>query len=101
LAAQGSITGTVYDSLSTRGPLANATVVLVERSRYTTTDARGRFTFDSVPDGHYTIGFLHAVLDSLDLQVPPVPADVSGNRRAVVRLFTPSPATVASFIVRT
>jgi hypothetical protein len=28
--AQGSITGTVYDSLSTRAPLANATVVLVD-----------------------------------------------------------------------
>jgi hypothetical protein len=50
-AAQGSIAGTVYDSLSTHAPLANATVVLVERSRYATTDARGRFRIDSVPDG--------------------------------------------------
>ncbi|MBI3568120.1 MAG: hypothetical protein HY084_07965 [Gemmatimonadetes bacterium] len=65
--AQGSIVGTAYDSLSTRGPLANATVVLVERARYATADARGRFRIDSVPDGHYTIGCLHPVLDSLDL----------------------------------
>ena len=41
--AQGSIAGTVYDSLRTHAPLANATVVLVERSQYATTDARGRF----------------------------------------------------------
>ena len=54
--AQGSIAGTMYDSLSTHAPLANATVVLVERSRYATTDSRGRFQIDSVPDGHYTLG---------------------------------------------
>ena len=90
--AQGRISGTVYDSLSTRAPLANATVVLVERSRYTTTDARGHFQIDSVPDGHYTIGFMHPVLDSLDLTAPVVGVDVAGGRRMTVELFTPSPA---------
>ena len=92
--AQGSIAGTVFDSLSTRGPLANATVVLVERSRYATTDARGRFQIDSVPDGHYTIGFLHAVLDSFDLELPAVPVDVADGRPVAVSLSTPSQATV-------
>jgi hypothetical protein len=90
--AQGSIAGTVYDSLSTRAPLANATVVLVERSRYATTDARGHFQIDSVPDGHYTIGFMHPVLDSLDLEAPVVAVDVSGGRGTTVALFTPGPA---------
>jgi hypothetical protein len=90
--AQGSIAGTVYDSLSTHAPLANATVVLVERSRYATTDARGRFQIDSVPDGHYTIGFMHPVLDSLDLTAAVVAADVSGGRRTTVALSTPGPA---------
>lgn len=92
-AAQGSITGTVYDSLTTRGPLANATVVLVERSRYATTDARGRFRIDSVPDGRYTLGLTHPVLDALDLVLPLVPAEVSGGRRANVVLATPSMLT--------
>jgi hypothetical protein len=92
--AQGSIAGTVYDSLSTHAPLANATVVLVERSRYATTDAHGRFRIDSVPDGHYTIGFMHAVLDSLDLEAPVVPVDVAGGRAAAVALYTPSPSAV-------
>ena len=91
--AQGSIAGTVFDSLSTHAPLANATVVLVERSRYATTDARGHFRIDSVPDGHYTIGFMHPVLDSLDLTAPVVAADVTGGRRTTVALFTPGPAS--------
>jgi hypothetical protein len=92
--AQGSIAGTVYDSLRTRAPLADATVVLVEKSRYATTDSRGRFSFDSVPDGHYTVGFTHAVLDSLDLQGPIVAVDVAGARRASVLLTTPSSRTM-------
>jgi hypothetical protein len=90
--AQGSIAGTVFDSLSTRAPLANATVVLVERSRYATTDARGRFQIDSVPDGRYTIGFMHPVLDSLDLAAAVVPVEVSGGRRTEVSLATPDRA---------
>ena len=91
--AQGSIAGTVYDSLRTRAALANATVVLVERSRYATTDAHGHFRIDSVPDGHYTLGFMHPMLDSLDLQAPVVAVDVSGGRRVSLTLSTPSPAT--------
>lgn len=91
--AQGSIVGTVYDSMSMRAPMAHATVVLVERSRYATTDARGRFRFDSVPDGHYTLGLLHPLLDSLDLQLPVVPVEVADGRRVTVALSTPSAAT--------
>lgn len=97
-AAQGGITGRVFDSLSTRGPLANATVVLVERSKYATTDARGNFTIDSVPDGHYTLGFMHPLLDSLELQAPVVAVDVTGGRRAAVDLFTPSAAAAYALI---
>lgn len=89
----GSITGTVYDSLSTHAPLANATVVLVELSHYTTTDARGSFHFDKVPDGRYTLGFTHAILDSLDLELPVVAVDVAGASKSVA-LATPSQATV-------
>jgi hypothetical protein len=90
--AQGSIAGTVYDSLSTHAPLANATIVLVERSRYATTDARGHFQIDSVPDGHYTLGIMHPVLDSLDLTAPVVAVDVAGGHRTTVALFTPGSA---------
>lgn len=91
--AQGSIAGTVYDSMSMRAPMAHATVVLVERSRYATTDGRGRFRFDTVPDGHYTLGLLHPLLDSLDLQLPVMPVEVAEGRRVTVALATPSAAT--------
>jgi hypothetical protein len=92
--AQGTIDGTVYDSLRTRAPLENATVVLLERSKYATTDALGRFRIDSVPDGHYTLGFMHPVLDSLDLEGPVVAVDVSGGHAAVVTLATPGASTL-------
>ena len=98
--AQGSIVGTVYDSLSTHAPLANATVVLVERSRYATTDERGRFRIDSVPAGRYTIGFMHPVLDSLDLTGPVVPVEVVGGRRTMVSLSTPGRAAGYARICR-
>ena len=89
--AQGRITGTVYDSLSLRAPLVNATVVLIERSLYATTDSHGRFRMDSVPEGHYTISFMHPVLDSLSLQAPITTVDVFAGRAADVTLSTPSP----------
>jgi hypothetical protein len=99
--AQGSIVGTVYDSLRTRAPLGGATVVVVERARYATTDAYGRFHIDSVPDGHYTVGFMHPVLDSLDLMAPVVTVDVVGGRRTVVTLSTPSRAEAYARICST
>jgi hypothetical protein len=92
--AQGRISGVVYDSLRTHAPLANATVMLVEPSRYATTDEHGRFTFDSVAAGHFTLGFDHPVLDSLDLQSPIAAVNVVAGQRAEVTLATPSAATM-------
>ena len=92
--AQGSIAGIVYDSLSAHAPLAGATVVLVESSRYATTDKSGRFRIDSVPAGRYTLGFTYAALDALDLSLPDIPVDVVDGRRSAVTLASPSVATV-------
>jgi hypothetical protein len=97
LPAQGKIVGTVFDSLNSRAPLANATVVLIERSRYATTDADGRFTIDSVPPGKYTIGFSHPVLDALDLVLPPQAIEV-GAGNVTVRLATPSEGTAYALL---
>ena len=97
LSAQGKISGTVFDSLRSRAPLANATVVLIERSRYATTDADGRFTIDSVPPGKYTISFSHPVLDALDLVLPPQAIEV-GASTATVRLATPSEGTAYALL---
>lgn len=90
---QSRIVGSVYDSLGTRGPLKQATLVLVERSQYATTDDRGQFTFDDVPAGRYSVGLLHAVLDSFDLVVPVQVIDVPSNAPLRIVLATPSAAT--------
>lgn len=92
-ASQSSIVGTVYDSLSVRGPLPNAVVVLIERSLYATTDANGRFSFVNVPVGQYSLGILHAVLDSFDLVAPLRVVDVLDGTNTVVALATPSAAS--------
>ena len=92
--AQGSIAGVVYDSLTARGPLASATVVLVELSRYATTDARGRFRIDSIPAGRFSLGFTYAALDALDLSLATVPVEVVNGQRSAVTLASPSVATV-------
>ncbi len=71
--AQSTIVGTVFDSLHSHAGLAHATVVSPELPRYTTTDSRGRFRFDSVPAGRFSITFLHATLDLLDMAAPTAP----------------------------
>jgi hypothetical protein len=92
------VTGTVYDSLKSRGPLAGATVVLVERDRYATTDELGRFRIDKIPDGRYSLAFSAPVLDAFELQLPPMPVEISGGRVSTVELATPSAATAYASI---
>jgi len=65
--AQGRITGTVYDSLITSGPLAQATVMVVGTNLSGVTDGRGRFHIDSAPIGHVQLTFFHPVLDSIGI----------------------------------
>ena len=69
------------------------TVVLVERGKYVTTGARGEFRFDSVPEGRYSLGLMHAVLDSFDLVVPLVPISVANGQVTEILLTTPSART--------
>jgi len=70
LAAQSgksvTVAGLAFDSLRNK-PLAGAFVTIAERSRSTTSDAKGRFVFDTLPPGTYTFAMQHAVFDSLGL----------------------------------
>jgi hypothetical protein len=93
--AQAMVTGTLFDSLRSRAPLANATVMINELGRVATTDARGRFRFDIlVPDGRYTVTFFHPSLDSLSVAADVFPLAVGGGRADALRLATPSPQTL-------
>ena len=100
---RGSISGVVRDSLA-RGPLAGAWVQFVEAGRQATvartviTDSLGRFSFDRVPNGRYTIGFFHALLDSLGVEPLLRQVTVSRGRAARIELATPSPARLRTAI---
>lgn len=73
-------------------------MVLIERSRYATTDARGRFRFDSVLAGSYSLSFMHPVLDSLGLMAPVTRVDVTVGRPVRVNLVTPAPAATYALL---
>ena len=89
--SSGAINGTIFDSLRTRAPLRDASVMLTELNRVATTDSRGRFRFDSVPDGRYSLTFFSAVLDSLGIGAPIASVSVSRGLPAETWLGTPSP----------
>jgi hypothetical protein len=90
----GRLQGEVFDSLFSRAPLANATVLVDGLDRIITTDARGRFIVDSVPAATYRITFFHESLDGAGVQAPTVQSVVRANESIEVRLGTPSAATL-------
>ncbi|MEX2178317.1 MAG: carboxypeptidase regulatory-like domain-containing protein [Gemmatimonadaceae bacterium] len=59
-----TVKGVAFDSLR-GGPLAEAVIMIAGLDRRVTTDARGRFEFDSVPPGPRTFQVQHASLDSI------------------------------------
>lgn len=75
VAQTGTISGVVYDSVG-QSFLVHATVQLVSADgsgrvgRSVLTDARGSYLIAGLPDGTYTLGFLHPVLDSLGVDPP-------------------------------
>jgi protocatechuate 3,4-dioxygenase beta subunit len=82
------VRGTVFDSLRGR-PLANAFVTVGGVSGASATDAKGRFRFDSVPPGVYTVTAQHPVLDSIGLSGLAARATVEAGGREV-QLAVPS-----------
>ncbi|MGV3707225.1 MAG: carboxypeptidase regulatory-like domain-containing protein [Gemmatimonas sp.] len=91
-----AVLGEVRDSLQ-GGVLRGALVQLVNSedaarfSRSVSSDSIGQFRFDSVPDGKYTLGFFHPILDSLGLQ--PLARAVTVVRQGALRadLALPGP----------
>ncbi|HUQ80372.1 MAG TPA: carboxypeptidase regulatory-like domain-containing protein [Gemmatimonadaceae bacterium] len=90
------ISGVVYDSLARR-PLAGADVQLQrirgadiakqEEIRATVTDESGAYTFESVEEGTYVLGFFHLTSDSLGVAMP--------TRQIAVRAAKPIRADLA------
>jgi hypothetical protein len=95
----GRVEGDVTDSLHSR-PLAGAVVLLSSLAPGSsafysaTADDRGRFRFDSVDAGRYSVSLSHAILDSLELALPPQEVAVTAGERARIALALPSGATL-------
>ena len=86
------VRGIAFDSV--RGqPIRNAFIAMMGVSAGTTTDANGRFHFDSVAPGTYTFALQHALLDSLGLSGLSTRAIV-GPDGGEVRIAVPSFATL-------
>jgi hypothetical protein len=91
----GKITGVVFDSLFSRAPLAEASILIDGLDRSATTDKNGTFTIDSVPAGAYRIAFFHPSLDRAGVQVAPAAVAVAAGSSTEITLATPNVGTVA------
>lgn len=90
----GAVRGTVFDSLS-RSALRQARVWIEGTMLSTWTDARGRYEFDSVPEGSRRILFEHPALDSIGLPQFGRRVMVSGGgAETLTDLAVPSLATI-------
>lgn len=92
-AAQGRVSGVLFDSLVTGRPVRGALVSIEGTAFQMRTDSRGRFDFRDVPAGSQTVRHEALWLDSLSL--PPLTATVlvRASRRVRTKLATPSAAT--------
>jgi hypothetical protein len=87
-----TVHGVAYDSLR-RAPLSNAFVMIAGSELSTSTDARGRFTFDSVVPGTHVFNMQHVVLDSVGLTGLTTRATVTDGTEEV-SIAVPSFATL-------
>lgn len=94
LAAQGTLRGTLVDSLRSGGPVEGASVVLMGANRRVTTERGGRFEFTDLPAGQYTVAYWAPWLDSLGLPALQRQVELRGSRTETITLSTPSRATV-------
>jgi len=96
-AASGRIEGIITDSVHARAA-AGAAVILTRISpepgefRSALTDDKGRFHFDTLVAGRYSVAFATAFLDSLSIALPPREVQLGDGQRARVDFATPSGA---------
>jgi hypothetical protein len=103
LGAQTSVVGTVTDSVG-HHPVAGALVQIGGSASFvksTTTDSLGSYRIADVPPGTYLIGFFHATLDSLGVDVSPKQVTiVAGTGEQRVDLAIPPAERIAGQLCR-
>lgn len=99
------VSGTVHDSVAHASlvgawvQLASAdSAVQARGARTAISDSLGRYAFDDVPEGRYRLGFFHAVLDSLGVELPLRDLTVRRGRPARADLAVPSGGTLRALI---
>jgi len=97
--ASASVEGTVTDSVHAK-PAVGAMVFLTRTSpepsefRSAVTDEKGRFRFDTLTAGRYSISFATPYLDSLSINLPARELTLTDGQAAHVDFTTPSGATL-------
>lgn len=97
--ANTRVSGVVHDSVRSQ-PLGGALVQLVAADslanygQTTLSDSLGRFAFTNVPNGRYTLGFFHDMLDSLGLAPMTRSVSVAGEVEVRVDLAIPAPTRI-------
>jgi hypothetical protein len=97
--APASVDGTVTDSVHSK-PAAGAMVFLTRTSpepsefRSAVTDDKGRFHFDTLTAGRYSVSFATEYLDSLSVTMPAREIVLADGQRLRVDFATPSGATL-------
>jgi 5-hydroxyisourate hydrolase-like protein (transthyretin family) len=97
--ASASVEGTVSDSVHAK-PAAGAMVFLTRLApepselRSAITDDKGRFHFDTLVAGRYSVSFATAYLDSLSINLPPREVNLADGQSVHVDFTTPSGATL-------
>ena len=95
----GTIAGTITDSLRAK-PASGATVLLTRLApepselRTAVTDDKGRFRFDTLVAGRYSVAFATDYLDSLSINMPPREVTLASGRLERVDFATPSGTTL-------
>jgi hypothetical protein len=98
-ARTGRLEGAVMDSVHGRG-LQGANVLAIRvspeqgHSAGATTDVRGRYRIDSLPAGRYMVEFTSAILDSLEIMLPPREVTIEPGRAARADFGLPSGRTL-------
>src|SRR3989442_323580 len=91
-AGQRPVEGTVYDSLL-HAPLRGADVWVRGTEQHVQTDSDGRFHFDSIAPGRYTLLVSHPGLDSAGVFTLAVPVNITTSSTPL-SVATPSLATL-------